>query len=56
MSLSDLGLSTDDVASQLTIEDLSLPRTDRLTKILDGDSGERVQQLLSILRQEEKVL
>ena len=56
VSLGDLGLSADDVASQLTVEDLSLPRSNRLTKILDGDSGERVQQLLSILRQEEKVL
>ncbi len=56
LSLADLGLSGDEVSSELAIESLALPRQDRLNKILDGDNNERVAQLLSILREEEKVL
>ena len=56
LSFADLGIDPGDVASGLTVESMALPRADRLTKILDGDSQERVGQLLSILREEEKVL
>lgn len=56
LSLADIGLSAEDVASGLTVESLSLPRQDRLNKILDGDNTERVALLLSALREEEKVL
>lgn len=56
ISLEDLGLSNDDVASEIQIEELTMPRQERLNKVLEGDTGERVQQLLSILREDEKVL
>lgn len=56
MSLADLGLDAGALASTLSVEGMALPRQDRLTKILDGDTPERVQQLLSVLREEEKVL
>ncbi len=56
LTLADIGLSADDVASGLTVEEMALPRQDRLNKILDGDNNERVTQLLSTLREEEKVL
>ena len=56
LSLADLGLSADELASGLEVEKMSLPRQDRLNKILDGDTPERVRQLLSVLREEEKVL
>ncbi|MEK7794714.1 MAG: electron transfer flavoprotein subunit beta/FixA family protein [Candidatus Hydrogenedentota bacterium] len=54
--LADLGLNADELASHIDVQALSLPRQDRLNKILDGDTGERVKKLLSILREEEKVL
>jgi electron transfer flavoprotein beta subunit len=56
LSLADLGLSADDLASGIEVESMSLPRQDRLNKILEGETDERVQELLSILREEEKVL
>jgi len=56
LSLADIGLSGDDIASGLTVEGMALPRQDRLNKIIEGENDERVSQLLSILREEEKVL
>ncbi len=56
LSFADIGLSADDVASGVTIEEMALPRQDRLNKILEGENEERVAQLLSVLREEEKVL
>ncbi len=56
LGFSDLGLNPDDLASNLDTQEMSLPRQERLNKIIDGDTPERVNQLLSILRQEEKVL
>lgn len=56
VSIEDLGLSNEDVASGVRVEEMALPRQERLNKILDGDTGARVQQLLSILREDEKVL
>lgn len=56
LSLSDIGLSADDIASGVSVEGMALPRQDRLNKILDGDNNERVALLLSALREEEKVL
>lgn len=51
----DLGLTEDQLAAGVVVENMALPRQDRLNKILEGDSAERVQQLLGILREEEKV-
>ena len=56
LSLSDLGLSAEELSSGIQVEGMSLPRQDRLNKILEGETSERVSQLLSILREEEKVL
>jgi len=55
-SLADIGVAAADIASGITIENLALPRQDRLSKVLQGTSQERVAQLLTILREEEKVL
>lgn len=55
-SLADLGLSAADIASGISIENLALPRQDRLNKVLQGTSEERVKLLLSALRETEKVL
>ena len=52
----DLGLNPEDLASNLDTQEMTLPRQERLNKIIEGDTPERVNQLLSILRQEEKVL
>lgn len=56
VSLADLGLNADELSSHIDVQALALPRQDRLNKILDGDTSERVKKLLSILREEEKVL
>jgi len=56
LSLASLGLDPADLSSGIQVESLTLPRQDRLNKILDGDTRERVSKLLSILREEEKVL
>jgi electron transfer flavoprotein beta subunit len=56
LSLSDLGLSKDELKSKFEVQEMSLPRQDRLNKILEGDTSARVSQLVSALREEEKVL
>lgn len=56
LTLADIGLSAEDVASGVSVESMSLPRQERLNKIIEGDNNERVTQLLSLLREEEKVL
>ncbi len=55
-SLADLGLSADEVASQFEVESMSLPRQERLGKIIDGTNEERVTELVRVLREDEKVL
>ena len=56
LSFGDLGLDEASVKSGLVVEHLSLPRQDRLNTILEGETGEQVDQLLTKLRQDEKVL
>ncbi len=56
VSFGDLGLDAAALASGLEVESMSLPRQDRLNKLLEGDAQAQVNQLLSILREEEKVL
>lgn len=52
----DLGVGVDDLTPGIAIEAMSLPRTNRLSKILEGDTGERVQALVKALKEDEKVL
>jgi electron transfer flavoprotein beta subunit len=56
LNLSDLELSPDDLVAGISVEAMSLPRQDRLCKILEGESAGRVEALVKILREEEKVL
>ncbi|HNR30035.1 MAG TPA: electron transfer flavoprotein subunit beta/FixA family protein [Candidatus Hydrogenedentes bacterium] len=56
VSLADLGLAPDALRPGLVVEALALPRQDRLNKILDGETPERVRALVSALRDDEKVL
>ena len=56
LSLGDLGLNEDELKSGVEIEAMATPRTDRLNKIFEGDTKARVDQLLNVLRNEEKVL
>ncbi len=56
LTLGGLGLDGAALSSQLQVESMALPRQDRLAKILDGDTSERVKKLLGILKEEEKVL
>ncbi|MDQ1256138.1 MAG: electron transfer flavoprotein beta subunit [Candidatus Hydrogenedentes bacterium] len=54
--LAELGLGPDAMAAQLSVEALSLPRQKRLCRVIQGDSDERVRELVRVLRVEEKVL
>ena len=56
VTLSDLGLAPEQLTSDLVVESLSLPRQERLQKVLDGENAEKVQQLVKSLGEEEKVL
>ncbi|MBP8132182.1 MAG: electron transfer flavoprotein subunit beta/FixA family protein [Candidatus Hydrogenedentes bacterium] len=56
VTLNDLGLAPDAVQPGLVVESMSLPRQNRLNKILEGETPERVRALVSALRDEEKVL
>ena len=56
MTLASLGLSPGGLAAGFVVEALSLPRQQRLGRILEGDNEERVRELIRILREEEKVL
>ncbi len=56
VTLSDLGLSAEEVASDLTVDSMSLPRQERLQKVLEGENTEKVEQLVKFLGEEEKVL
>ena len=56
VSLSALGVSSGDAASELVVESLSLPRQKRLGKVLEGEPLQQVQELVKILREQEKVL
>ena len=56
VGVGDLGLSDEQLAATVVVQTMALPRQDRLNKIIEGDNAERVQKLLGILREEEKVL
>lgn len=56
VTIDGLGLDRSALVAGIETEGMALPRQERLNKILDGESAERVQQLLSVLREEEKVL
>jgi electron transfer flavoprotein beta subunit len=55
VSMSDLGLSSEEVASNLEVESLSLPRQERLTKVLEGENVDQTKELVKMLREVEKV-
>jgi electron transfer flavoprotein beta subunit len=52
----DLGVAAEEIASNLSVESLSLPRQQRLAQILEGDTARRVHELVRALREKEKVL
>lgn len=56
VGLSDLGLSPEAVAPQMTADAMSLPRQQRLGKMLEGDKTQQVEALVKALRDDEKVL
>jgi len=56
INLTDLGIAAADLAPGLVIESVALPRQQRLCRIIEGDSAQRVQELVKVLREEEKVL
>lgn len=55
VALASLGLG-DAAAPGVTVDTLSLPRSERLGKVLSGDLPEQVAQLVQSLREVEKVL
>jgi electron transfer flavoprotein beta subunit len=55
-SLADLGITATDAAGKVAVTKMSLPRQERLAKILEGDSGAQVTELVRILKEDEKAL
>ncbi len=55
-SLADLGLAAADLAAKVTVTQMSLPRQERLNKLLEGDSATQVAALVQVLKEDEKVL
>lgn len=56
VSPADLGLSVEDLASDMGVEGMSLPRQERRCLVLEGETQAQAQELVRILRDEEKVL
>jgi len=51
-----LGVAADSLSAQVITESMSLPRQQRLCRVIEGDGGQRVKELVRVLRMEEKVL
>jgi len=51
-----LGVAAEGLAPQVAVESMSLPRQQRLCKVIEGDSAQAVKELVRILNVEEKVL
>jgi len=56
LKLADLGLDAAALAPGYAVAGLSLPRTERLGKMLSGELPQQVDELVRILREQEKVL
>jgi electron transfer flavoprotein beta subunit len=56
VTLDELGLNRDDLKSGLSIENMALPRQQRLNNMLEGEHADAVKQLVSALKETEKVL
>ncbi|MCX5756999.1 MAG: hypothetical protein NTU83_00530 [Candidatus Hydrogenedentes bacterium] len=56
VALSSLGLPEGALMPGMTVESASLPRQNRLGRVLEGDLDVQVQELVRILREQEKVL
>lgn len=56
IALSSLGLPETALACGMTVESAALPRQNRLGRVLTGDLEQQVRELVSILREQEKVL
>jgi electron transfer flavoprotein beta subunit len=50
------GLAADSLSAQLTTESMTLPRQQRLCRVIEGDSEQRVKELVRALHMDEKVL
>ncbi len=55
-STASLGLSADDLASRLSIEQVTLPPPRPPGKILTGDAAESTAQLIKLLREEARII
>ena len=55
-TLADLGLSAAELASKVAVDGMSLPRQERLNKLIDGESDVQVAELVRILKEDEKAL
>jgi electron transfer flavoprotein beta subunit len=55
-TLEDLELSEDDLTTRTTIQDQYLPPKKQAGKVLEGEIGQQVQDLVNLLRSEAKVV
>jgi electron transfer flavoprotein beta subunit len=55
-STASLGLGADDLASRLSVEQVTLPPPRPPGKVLTGETAEAVEQLIRLLREEAKII
>ena len=55
LALTDLGLAPEDISAAIAVEAMSLPRQERLGRVLEGEPAEQVQTLVKALRDDEKI-
>jgi hypothetical protein len=55
-TLEDLGFSGTALAARVQVESMTLPRQDRLMKLLEGGPDAQVSELVRILKEDEKAL
>lgn len=55
-SLEALGLSPAALSSHVVVESMTLPRQERLARLIDGDAAAQVAELVRILKEDEKAL
>jgi electron transfer flavoprotein beta subunit len=56
LSVEDLELSEDDLAPRTSVQDQYLPPKKQAGKVLEGEIGQQVQDLVNLLRTEAKVV
>ena len=56
VSAAELGLQPEELAVGMNVTALTLPRQERLKRLLEGEPVDKVRELVRVLRETEKIL